>query len=47
MTSWVSWDMTDLADGFMYCCDLAEAASVLPEIESLGIEAGGLIQLSS
>ena len=47
MTSWVSWDMTDLADGFMYCCDLAEAASALPEIESLGIEAGGLIKLSS
>ena len=44
--SWVDWEMTDLPGGYMYCCDLAEAAAALEEINSLGLgESSGLIQL--
>ena len=44
--SWVDWEMTDLPGGYMYCCDLAEAAAALEEINSLGLgESSGLVQL--
>ena len=44
--SWVDWEMTDLPGGYMYCCDLAEAAAALEEINSLGLgESSGLIQV--
>ena len=44
--SWVDWEMTDLPGGYMYCCDLAEAAAALEEINSLDLgESSGLIQL--
>ena len=45
--SWVDWEMTDLPGGFMYCCDLQEAAAVLEEISSLGLAApAGLVQVT-
>ena len=44
--AWVDWEMTDLDGGYMYCCDLQEAASVFPEIYSLDINASGLIQIA-
>ena len=44
--AWVDWEMTDLDGGYMYCCDLQEAASVFPEIYSLDIKASGLIQIA-
>ena len=44
--SWVDWEMTDLPGGYMYCCDLEEAAAALEEISSLGLDkSSGLIQL--
>ena len=44
--AWVDWEMTDLDGGYMYCCDLQEAASVFPEISSLDMTATGLIQIA-
>ena len=44
--SWVDWEMTDLDGGYMYCCELQEAASVFPEIYSLDMKASGLIQIA-
>ena len=44
--AWVDWEMTDLDGGYMYCCDLQEAATVFPEIFSLDIKASGLIQIA-
>ena len=44
--SWVNWEMTDLDGGYMYCCELQEAASVFPEIYSLDMKASGLIQIA-
>ena len=43
--SWVDWEMTDLDGGYMYCCDLQEAAAAFPEISSLDMTASGLIQI--
>merc|ERR1712066_475910 len=43
--SWVDWEMSDLDGGYMYCCDLQEAAQVFPEIYSLDIKASGLVQI--
>ena len=34
--SWVDWEMTDLPGGYMYCCDLAEAAAAL-EVKEPGL----------
>ena len=42
--SWVDWEMTDLDGGFMYCCDLQEAAAAFPEIGSLRLRSSGLLQ---
>ena len=44
--AWVDWEMTDLDGGYMYCCDLQEAAAVFPEISSLDMKASGLIQIA-
>ena len=44
--AWVDWEMTDLDGGYMYCCDLQEAAAVFPEIYSLDMKASGLIQIA-
>ena len=42
---WVDWEMTDLDGGYMYCCSLEDAASVLKEIASLNLQQStGLIQ---
>ena len=45
--SWVDWEVADLSRGFMYCCDLQEAAKVFPEIYSLGRKASGLVQMNN
>ena len=43
--SWVDWEMTDLDGGYMYCCDLEEAAAALQEVSSLGLApSSGLLQ---
>ena len=42
--AWVDWEMTDLDGGYMYCCDLQEAAAVLPEVGSLRLSSSGLLQ---
>ena len=42
--AWVDWEMTDLDGGYMYCCDLQEAATVFPEIGSLRLSSSGLLQ---
>ena len=42
--SWVDWEMTDLEGGYMYCCDLQEAAVAFPEIGSLRLSSSGLLQ---
>ena len=42
--AWVDWEMTDLDEGYMYCCDLQEAAAVFPEIGSLRLSSSGLLQ---
>ena len=42
--SWVDWEMTDLEGGYMYCCDLQEAAAAFPEICSLRLSSSGLLQ---
>ena len=43
---WVDWEMTDLDGGYMYCCDLQEAAAAFKEISSLNLgPSSGLIQL--
>ena len=42
--AWVDWEMTDLDGGYMYCCDLQEAAAVLPEVGSLRLASSGLLQ---
>ena len=42
---WVDWEMTDLDGGYMYCCDLEQAAAVFEEIAGLGLaQSSGLIQ---
>ena len=44
--SWVDWEMTDLDGGYMYCCDLEEAAAALQEVSSLGLApSSGLLQI--
>ena len=42
--SWVDWEMTDLDGGYMYCCDLQEAAAAFPAISSLRLQSTGLLQ---
>ena len=43
--AWVDWEMTDLDGGYMYCCDLEEAAVALQEVSSLGLApSSGLLQ---
>ena len=42
--SWVDWEMTDLDGGYMYCCELQEAAAAFPTIGSLRLQASGLLQ---
>ena len=42
--AWVDWEMTDLDGGYMYCCDLQEAATVFPGIASLRLSSSGLLQ---
>ena len=42
--AWVDWEMTDLDGGYMYCCDLQEAATVFSEIASLRLSSSGLLQ---
>ena len=44
--SWVDWEVENLKKGFMYCCDLQEAASAFPEIDSLEIKTSGLLKTS-
>ena len=38
---WVDWDRTDLGSGYMYCCEVEEAARVIPAIPAM--KASGLL----
>ena len=38
---WVDWDRTDLGSGYMYCCEVEEAARAIPAIPAM--KAAGLL----